>query len=65
VPLDEHLWNRGTDSTKEWIAVLRDAAGTMICSSATKGNYVNHLLASSVFEAKPTYYTLYVEIPDF
>jgi (p)ppGpp synthase/HD superfamily hydrolase len=50
VPVDEHLWNGGTDSMKEWIAVLRaaDTAARWHVDQRRKGvaqePYVNHLL---------------------
>src|SRR4030088_3432904 len=59
VPVDEHLWNEGTDSMKEWIAVLRaaDLAARWHVHQRRKGiakePYINHLLevASLVAEA--------------
>jgi guanosine-3',5'-bis(diphosphate) 3'-pyrophosphohydrolase len=59
VPVDEHLWNRGTNGMKEWIAVLRaaDTAARWHVHQRRKGiaqePYVNHLLevANLVTEA--------------
>jgi (p)ppGpp synthase/HD superfamily hydrolase len=59
VPVDEHLWDRGKNGMKEWIAVLRaaDMAARWHVHQRRKGiakePYINHLLevASLVAEA--------------